>query len=79
MTLTTHGLSIFHIPHNYVAVITTTQRYKIFTVTAEGYRLNTDLVGIIFGHKLTGFKVPQNDRSLKHSILIHSLETKEFC
>jgi hypothetical protein len=47
MTLTTHGLPLFHIPHNDVAVITAAQRYKIVTVTAEGYRLDTKLVAII--------------------------------
>jgi hypothetical protein len=67
MTLTTHCLSFFHIPHDDVAIVTATQRYKIFTVTAEGYRLNTKLVGIIFRHELTGVEVPQDDRCLEHA------------
>jgi hypothetical protein len=37
MTLTTHSLSFFHIPHDDVVVIMTAQRYKVFTVAAEGY------------------------------------------
>jgi hypothetical protein len=65
MTLTTHGPSFFHIPHNDVVVVVTTQRYKIFTVTAEGYGLNTELVGIICRHKLTGVEVPQDDGCLE--------------
>jgi hypothetical protein len=67
MTLTTHSLSFFHIPHNDVVVVMTTQRYEIFTITAEGYGLNTDLVGIIFRHKLTSVEVPQYDRCLEHT------------
>ena len=66
MTLTTHSLSFFHIPHNDVAVVMATQRYEIFTVTAEGYRLNTNLVGIIFRHELTGVEVPKDDGCLEH-------------